>query len=64
MTVLRRLVVVGPGSIRGQSMWGFVVDRVALGQVFLRLLMFTPVSIIPLVYISPTPYNISNGQRR
>jgi hypothetical protein len=26
---------------------GFVVDKVALGQVFLRVLQFSPVSIIP-----------------
>jgi hypothetical protein len=26
---------------------GFVVDKVALGQVFLRVLRFSPVSIIP-----------------
>jgi hypothetical protein len=32
-----------PGSIHV----GFVVDRVALGQDFLRVLRFSPVSIIP-----------------
>jgi hypothetical protein len=32
-----------PGSIRV----GFVVDKVALGQVFLRVLRFSPVNIIP-----------------
>jgi hypothetical protein len=26
---------------------GFVADNVALGQVFLRVLLFSPVSIIP-----------------
>jgi hypothetical protein len=32
-----------PGSIHV----GFVVDKVALGQVFLRVLRFSPVNIIP-----------------
>jgi hypothetical protein len=32
-----------PGSIH----FGFVVDKVALGQVFLRVLQFSPVNIIP-----------------
>jgi hypothetical protein len=32
-----------PGSIHA----GFVVDKVALGQVFLRVLRFSPVSVIP-----------------
>jgi hypothetical protein len=34
---------VAPGLIRV----GFVVEKVALGQVFLRVLRFSPVSIIP-----------------
>jgi hypothetical protein len=38
----------GPGSILGQSV-GFVVDKVALGQVFLRVLRFSPVSFIQTV---------------
>jgi hypothetical protein len=37
----------GPGSIPGQSHLGFVVDKVALGWVFLPALQFSPVSIIP-----------------
>jgi hypothetical protein len=28
---------------------GFMVDKVALGQVFLRVLRFSPVNFIPLV---------------
>ena len=44
---------------------GFVVDRVALGRVFLRVFRFCSVSIIPLnaaysfVHLSPTLYNSS-----
>jgi hypothetical protein len=34
-----------PGSVRV----GFVVDKVALGQVFLRALRFSPVNFIPPV---------------
>jgi hypothetical protein len=35
---------------------GFVVDKVALGQVFLRVLQFSPVSIIPpLLHIHLSP---------
>jgi hypothetical protein len=33
-----------PGSVHV----GFMVDRVAVGQVFLQLLRFSPVSIIPM----------------
>ena len=49
---LRRLVAAGlsqrrsgfdPGSVHV----GFVVDKVALGQVFLRVLRFSPVNFIP-----------------
>jgi hypothetical protein len=36
-----------PGFAHGSSHEGFVVDKVALGQVFLRILQFSPVSIIP-----------------
>jgi hypothetical protein len=38
-----------PGFDLGSVHMGFVVDKVALGQVFLRVLRFSPVSIIPLV---------------
>jgi hypothetical protein len=35
---------------------GFVVDKVALGQVFLRVLRFSPVTIIPpLLHIHLSP---------
>jgi hypothetical protein len=35
-----------PGSVH----MGFVVDKVTLGQIFLRILRFTPVSVIPSVF--------------
>jgi hypothetical protein len=35
-----------PGSVHV----GFVVDKVALGQVFSRVLRFSPVSFIPPVF--------------
>jgi hypothetical protein len=37
----------GPVSITGQSFIKFVVDEVVPGQVFLRILRFSPLSIIP-----------------
>jgi hypothetical protein len=44
---LRRLVI-GLSLIRPESVHaGFMVDNVALGQVFLRVFRFSPVSIIP-----------------
>jgi hypothetical protein len=36
-----------PGFAPGSIHVGFVVDKVGLGQVFLRVLLFFPVSIIP-----------------
>jgi hypothetical protein len=36
-----------PGFAPGSFHVGFVVDKVALGQVFLRVLWFSPVNIIP-----------------
>ena len=43
---------------------GFVVDKLAFGQVFLRILRFWPVTVATsvLVRLSPTPYNCSNSQ--
>jgi hypothetical protein len=38
-----------PGFDPGSVHVGFVVDKVALGQVFLRVLRFFPVSFIPSV---------------
>jgi hypothetical protein len=38
-----------PGFDSGSVHVGFVVDKVALGQVFLRVLRFSPVSFIPPV---------------
>jgi hypothetical protein len=55
-TVSRRLLTaearVGPGSVHV----GFVLDKVALGQVFPRVLWFSPVSFIPplLHYLEKT----------
>jgi hypothetical protein len=36
-----------PGFAPGSVHVGFVVDKVALGQVLLRVLRFSPVNIIP-----------------
>jgi hypothetical protein len=48
---LRRLVAgISPqrnGFVTGPVLVGFVVDKAALGQVFLRVLHFSLVSIIP-----------------
>jgi hypothetical protein len=48
---LRRLVAVlsprSPGFAPGLIHVGFMVDEVALGEVFLRVLLFFPVNIIP-----------------
>jgi hypothetical protein len=52
-------------QVRSQATsYVIVVDKVALGQVFLRVLRFTPVSIIPPILhthfrLNPTP---SEGQ--
>jgi hypothetical protein len=52
VTWLRRLVASlspqRPRFIPGSVNVGFVVDKVALGEVFLRVLRFFPVHIIPL----------------
>jgi hypothetical protein len=39
----------GPGSIPWSVHVGFVVDKLALGQVFPRVLRFSPVNFIPPV---------------
>jgi hypothetical protein len=36
-----------PGFMPRSFHEGFVVDKVALGQIFLRVLQFSPVGIIP-----------------
>jgi hypothetical protein len=50
---LRRLVAdlspQRPGFDPGSAHVGFVVDKLALGQVFLRVLRFSPVHVIPPV---------------
>ena len=43
--------------------WGFLVYKVTLGQLFLRVLQFSPVSVIPPfphTRLSPTLYNLSS----
>jgi hypothetical protein len=45
--VSRRPAPRRPGFTPGSIRVGFVVDKVALGQVFLRGPRFSPVSIIP-----------------
>jgi hypothetical protein len=49
------------------SPMGFVVDKVALGQVFLRVLRFSRVSIIPfryVIHISFIPSSTSSADRQ
>jgi len=43
---------------------GFVVDHVPVGEVCLRVLQFTAVSIIPLFHSSPTVFGLSDRERR
>jgi len=56
----------GLGSVISQSMKDFVVQAVTLGQVFLRVVKFSSLSIIPSVLHtstrSPTLYNLTNGR--
>jgi hypothetical protein len=47
-----------PGSVHV----GFVVDKVALGQVFLRVLRFSPVIIIP-PWLSILIYHLRDEQK-
>jgi hypothetical protein len=45
-----------PGFAPGSILVGFVVDKVALGQVYLRVLRFSPANIIPpLLHIHLSP---------
>jgi hypothetical protein len=39
----------------------FVADRVSVGRVFLQVLQFFPVNVIPLPY--SVIYNVGDGQR-
>jgi hypothetical protein len=59
---LRRLVAGlsprRPGFDVGSVHVGFVVDKVALGQMFLRALRFFPVSFIP-----PVPHYMENRKK-
>jgi len=63
---LRRLVAGlsprRPGFAPGSVHVGFVVDKVALGQVFLRVLRFSPVSIIP-PWFSILIYHLGDEQQ-
>jgi hypothetical protein len=45
--VSRRPLTAAAGVRAQVNPVGFVVDKVALGQVFLRVLRFSPVTIIP-----------------
>jgi hypothetical protein len=49
-----------PGFAPGSINMGFVVDKVALGQVFLRVLRFFPVNI-PFHRRSPNSYHLGNA---
>jgi hypothetical protein len=54
---LKRLVT-GPEFAPGSINVGFVADKMALGQVFLRVLRLLPASIIPPllhIHLSPSP---------
>jgi hypothetical protein len=61
---LRRLVADisprRPGFVPGSIHVRFVVDKVALGQAFLRVLRFSPVNIIP-PSLSPNSYHLGNA---
>jgi hypothetical protein len=60
---LKRLVAGLSPRTPGLIHMGFVVDKVALGQVFLRVLRFSPVSIIPpLLHIHlSTPHEVCDS---
>jgi hypothetical protein len=49
-----------PGLAPGSVRVGFVVDKVALGQVFLRVLQFSPLNIIPPWLSSNLTYNLAD----
>jgi hypothetical protein len=49
-------------SLAGSVYVGFVVDKVALGQVFLRVLRFSPVNIIP-PRLSLLTYHLGDEQQ-
>jgi hypothetical protein len=57
----------GPGLVPGSFRVEFVTE--ALGEIYLRVLLFSPVSISTLMLhthlqVSPTLQNFSNGKRR
>ena len=55
-TISPRRSGLNPGSVHVR----FVVDELALGQVPLPVLPFSPVSNILLIHPSPALYNLSN----
>jgi hypothetical protein len=62
---LRQLVVDNspqrPGFAPGPVHVGFVVDKVALGQVSVRVIQFSPVGLIPPLLSTPI-YHLGNEQ--
>jgi hypothetical protein len=48
--VVSRRPLTAEARVRSRVHVGYVVDKVALGQVFPRVLRFSPVSFIPLVF--------------
>jgi hypothetical protein len=55
-----------PGFVPGSRHVGFMVDKVALGQVFLRVLRFYPANIIPPllhIHLSP-PHEVSDSSEQ
>jgi hypothetical protein len=50
-----------PEFLPDSTHMGYVVDKVALGQIFLRVLRFSPVSIIP-PSLSTLVYHLADEQ--
>jgi hypothetical protein len=50
-----------PGFEPGSVHMGFVVDKVALGQIFLRVLRHPPVNIVP-PWLSISMYHLQDKQ--
>jgi hypothetical protein len=60
MPWLRRLVAAVSLRRPGSVSVGFVMDKVALGQVFLRGLQFSPVTVIPLAVNNHIIWGMNN----
>jgi hypothetical protein len=59
--VVSRRPLTAEARVRARSIHvGFVADKVALGQVFFRVLRFSPVNI-SFHSRSPNPYNLGNA---